>query len=60
MAPTILSRPEEEIAIKRFLHQTPYKYELASHDVRLSGVYLQADSETGKTLKIESFRLPGF
>jgi metallophosphoesterase (TIGR00282 family) len=51
---------KKEIAIKRFLHQTPYKYELASHDVRLSGVYVQADSETGKALKIESFVYPAF
>lgn len=49
-----------DIAIRRFLHQTPYKYELASHDVRISGVYLQADAETGKAVKFESFMYPGF
>jgi hypothetical protein len=51
---------KKEIAIKRFLHQTPYKYELASHDVRLSGAYIQADAETGKALKFESFTYPAF
>lgn len=51
---------KKEIAIRRFLHQTPYKYEMASHDVRLSGVYLQADPETGKALKFESFIYPKF
>ena len=49
-----------DIAIRRFLHQTPYKYEMASNDVRLSGVYLQADAETGKALKFESFMYPPF
>lgn len=51
---------KKEIAIRRFLHQTPYKYEIASHDVRLCGVYLQADTETGKALKFERFTFPEF
>ena len=51
---------KKDIAIRRFIHQTPYKYELASHDVRLSGVYIQADAETGKALKCESFVYPAF
>jgi metallophosphoesterase (TIGR00282 family) len=51
---------KKEIAIRRFLHQTPYKYEMASHDVRLSGVYVQADADTGKALKFESFMFPKF
>jgi len=49
-----------EIALRRFLHQTPYKYEMASHDVRLCGVYLEADIETGKALKFERFTFPEF
>jgi calcineurin-like phosphoesterase len=51
---------KKEIAIRRFLHQTPYKYEMASHDVRLCGVYLQADTETGRALKFERFTFPEF
>lgn len=51
---------KKEIALRRFLHQTPYKFEMASHDVRLCGVYLQADVETGKALKFESFVYPKF
>ncbi len=51
---------KKDIAIRRFIHQTPYKYEMASHDVRLCGVYLQADVETGKALKFESFVYPTF
>ena len=30
-------------AIKRLLTATPHKYEVASHDVRLCAVYVQAD-----------------
>jgi metallophosphoesterase (TIGR00282 family) len=51
---------KKDIAIRRFLHQTPYKYEMATNDVRLSGVFLQADAETGKALKLENFVYPAF
>jgi metallophosphoesterase (TIGR00282 family) len=50
----------KDIAIKRFIHQTPYKYEMGTHDVRMSGVFLNIDSVTGKALKIESFMYPAF
>jgi len=51
---------KKEIALRRFIHQTPFKYEMASHDVRMCGVLVQADSETGKALKIERFCFPEF
>lgn len=51
---------KKEIAIKRFINQTPYKYEMATHDVRLSGVFLQVDASTGKARKIENFVYPAF
>jgi 2',3'-cyclic-nucleotide 2'-phosphodiesterase len=51
---------KKEIAIRRFIHQTPYKYEMASFDVRLAGVYAKVDTETGKTLEFESFMFPAF
>ena len=51
---------KKEIALRRFLLQTPHKYEMASHDVRLCGVYLQADMESGKALKFESIVYPKF
>jgi metallophosphoesterase (TIGR00282 family) len=50
----------KDIAIKRFIHGTPYKYEMASHDVRFCGAYVQVDAETGKALKFESFVFPAF
>ena len=51
---------KKDIAIRRFLHQTPYKYEMASFDVRLCGVYVQVEVESGKALKFESFVFPAF
>jgi len=51
---------KKEIALKRFLLQTTFKYEVASFDVRLCGVFVQADVETGKALKIERFCFPEF
>jgi metallophosphoesterase (TIGR00282 family) len=50
----------KELAIKRFLTMTPHKYEVASHDVRLSGVYVQADADTGLALQMEPFTFPSF
>lgn len=50
----------KELAIKRFINQTPYKYEMASHDVRLCGVYVQVDPESGKSTKIEQVIFPTF
>ena len=51
---------KKEIAIKRFLMQTPYKFEMAEHDVHLCAVFVQVDAETGKALKIEQVIFPSF
>jgi calcineurin-like phosphoesterase len=51
---------KKEIAIRRFLHSTPYKYEMAQHDVRFCGVFAQVETETGKAVKFESFVYPEF
>ncbi len=51
---------KKEVAIRRFLFQTPYKFELAEHDVRMCAVYVQVDAETGKSTKIESIVFPAF
>lgn len=51
---------KKEQALKRIILQTPHKYEVASHDVRLCGVYVQAEVETGKALKMESVVFPAF
>lgn len=49
---------KKDIAIKRFTMQTPFKYEMASGDERICGVYVSVDSETGRATKIESFMHP--
>ncbi len=49
-----------EAAINRFLYQTPQKYQAATGQVHLCGIYAKVDSETGKTLQIERILLPEF
>lgn len=51
---------KKEVAIKRFQHQTPYKFEIAQHDVRMCAVLIQLDTETGKATKIEQVIFPSF
>ncbi len=51
---------KKEVAIKRFLHGVPYKYEMASHDIRFCGAYIRIDLEKGTALKFESFVFPKF
>lgn len=49
-----------QAALNRFILQTPQKYETASDDVRLCGLYLKTDLETGKTVEIERILFPEF
>ena len=51
---------KKEQALKRLMTATPHKYEVALHDVRLCAVYVQADTETGRALKMESIVFPAF
>jgi calcineurin-like phosphoesterase len=51
---------KKEQAIKRIVTGTPHKYEVASHDVRFCAVYVQADVESGRALKVESIVFPAF
>lgn len=51
---------KKEIAIKRFQHQTPYKFELAEHDVRMCAVVIRVERETGKATTIEQVIFPSF
>ena len=51
---------KKEAAIKRMILQTPHKYEVASHDVRFCGVFVQADAETGRAVKMECIVFPAF
>ncbi len=47
-------------AINRFIYQTPQKYETATDNVHLAGVFLVIDSESGKSKQIERIIFPEF
>lgn len=49
-----------DIAIKRFTHQTPFKYETAEGGIRICGVSIAVDVETGAATSIERFTFPEF
>jgi len=49
-----------DVAVKRFVNQTPYKYEIATEGIRIAGVSLTVDVATGAALEIEPFLFPGF
>ncbi len=49
-----------DAAINRFLYQTPQKYQTATDNVHLCGVFLKIDSDTGKTVEIERIFIPEF
>jgi metallophosphoesterase (TIGR00282 family) len=48
---------KKEIALERFLTQVPHHYEPAIDDVRLNGVLLEIDTQTGNALSIERIEL---
>lgn len=49
---------DKMVAIKRFLYQTPYKYQPAADNIRLSAVTYTIDAETGRSLDIERLIVP--
>ncbi|MGB9770939.1 MAG: TIGR00282 family metallophosphoesterase [Candidatus Kapaibacteriota bacterium] len=49
-----------EIAVKRFILQTPHKFEQATGDEHIAGVYLEINTNNGKCCKIERFFYPEF
>lgn len=46
---------KHEAAIKRFLTGMPYKFTPATGDIRMQGVVLDIDDQTGKAINIERF-----
>lgn len=42
-----------EVVLQRFLTQMPNKFEVAKGDIRLQGVLLDVDEETGRSRRIE-------
>lgn len=51
---------KKEVAIRRFITQTPHKFEMGEGDGRLSAVYLHIDTSTGRTVAIEAISVPEF
>ena len=49
-----------DIAIKRFMLGTPHKYETAKDEVKICGVVVKVDPETGHALSIERITFPEF
>lgn len=54
---SVLGRDRDAV-IKALVTGMPHPYEVASQDVRLSGVIVEADSSTGRALAIERVLLP--
>lgn len=50
----------KDIALRRFIRQTPHKFEMAADDVHLSAVLLDIDALTGKAHSITPMTLPEF
>lgn len=49
-----------DIAIKRFMYATPHKYEMSHNELKIAGVVLKIDKESGRALSIEKFLFPEF
>lgn len=50
----------KDVALKRFLLQTAHKYEIATDDIRISGVFVKIDTSINQATYIESFIEPEF
>jgi metallophosphoesterase (TIGR00282 family) len=51
---------KKDLAIRRLLMGTPHKYEVAAHDVRLCGMYIGVDAESGRAVAMEHIIFPAF
>jgi metallophosphoesterase (TIGR00282 family) len=51
---------KKEPAIKRFIMQTPHKFEVAESDLRLAAVLMQIDLDSGEATMIRPFMYPEF
>ena len=50
----------KDVALKRFLLQTPHKYEIADKDAKLCAVRVDIETSSGQAVKIEQIVLPEF
>jgi 2',3'-cyclic-nucleotide 2'-phosphodiesterase len=51
---------KKDAALRRMMLGTPHKYEVAANDVRLCGMHVKADCETGKAVSLEQIIFPQF
>lgn len=51
---------KKEVALKRQILQTAHKFELGENDIRIAGVNVKIDAETGQAMSIEKFMDPPF
>lgn len=49
---------QKEIAIQRFMQQTPRRYEMAEENLKLCAVAVSVDIETGNAVSIERIQVP--
>jgi metallophosphoesterase (TIGR00282 family) len=49
---------KKEIAINRFLHQTPMRYQPADENLKFSGLLFSIDCRTGRSEKVMKLFLP--
>ena len=49
-----------DAALNRFLYQTPQKYQTASEQNHMCGVFIRVDSDTGRAKSIERIIIPEF
>ncbi|MGB9701517.1 MAG: TIGR00282 family metallophosphoesterase [Candidatus Kapaibacteriota bacterium] len=50
----------KDVSIKRMLLQTPQKFELATGDLKISGVHIEIDTLTHQSMNISAFTFPEF
>jgi metallophosphoesterase (TIGR00282 family) len=48
---------KKELAIRRFLHQMPVRFEAAKHNPGLNGLYLKVDEQSGRALTMERIQV---
>jgi 2',3'-cyclic-nucleotide 2'-phosphodiesterase len=51
---------KKEVSIKRFIYGTPQKHEVADENIKIAGVHLEIDTETGKSMSINRILYPEF
>jgi len=47
----------KEVALERLLTQIPWKFDVATEDIKLQGVVVEVDSKTGKAVNIKRIRI---